>query len=178
MAFPSRPHGSGDSTRGVGPVLRMRMSRWQLVRTWLHLYFVGLKRRMVLGTRIVVLDGDRVLLLRHTYVPGWHFPGGGVEPGETAADAAARELEEEAGIAPAEPLQLHGLFHNVHRATNRDHVALFVCRSFTKTKRFAPNMEVAELGWFPLDRLPDSVAPGVARRLAEIASGLPPEPRW
>lgn len=133
---------------------------------------------MVLGTRIAILDGDRVLLLRHTYMPGWHFPGGGVEPGEAAADAAAREMREETGLVANAPLQLSGLFHNVHEATNRDHLALFVCRDFSVGRPFRSNGEIAEIGWYSADALPPDIDPGTARRIGEIRSGGPAPLRW
>lgn len=147
------------------------MSRWQRVRTSAHLFIVGVRRRMVLGTRAVLLDGDRVLLLRHTYMPGWHFPGGGVEPGETAEEAARREAEEETGFRVEGTMRLLGLYLQKHEATNRDHVAVYIGRSFRDVKPFRPNAEIAEIGWFPLDRLPEGVNPGTSRRIAEIASG-------
>jgi 8-oxo-dGTP pyrophosphatase MutT (NUDIX family) len=147
------------------------MSRWQRVRTSAHLFIVGVRRRMVLGTRAVLLDGDRVLLLRHTYMPGWHFPGGGVEPGETAEEAARREAEEETGLRVEGNMRLLGLYLQKHEATNRDHVAVYVGRRFRVVQPFRPNSEIAEIGWFPLDQLPDGMNPGTARRIAEIASG-------
>ncbi|CAN7633711.1 NUDIX domain-containing protein [Devosia sp. LjRoot16] len=147
------------------------MSRWQRVRTSAHLFIVGVRRRMVLGTRAVLLDGNRVLLLRHTYMPGWHFPGGGVEPGETAEDAARREAEEETGLRVEGPMRLLGLYLQKHEATNRDHVAVYVGRSFSEVKPFRPNSEIAEIGWFEMDALPEGMNPGTARRIAEIAAG-------
>lgn len=149
----------------------MKMSRWQRVRTSAHLFVVGVRRRMVLGARAALLDGDRVLLLRHTYMPGWHFPGGGVEPGETAEEAARREAEEESGLRVEGPMTLLGLYLQKHEATNRDHVAVYVGRSFRQVKPFSPNGEIAEIGWFAFDALPEETQPGTARRVAEIAAG-------
>lgn len=156
----------------------MQMSAWQRIRTFLHLFVVGVQRRLVLGARVAIFDGDRVLLLRHTYIPGWHFPGGGVEPGEAAAEAAAREMLEETGLEATGPLRMVGLYHNVHEATNRDHLALFVCRDFRVVKPFRANGEIAEIGWFSPDALPDEIEPGTARRIAEIVGGGTPEMRW
>ena len=87
----------------------MQMSRWQRWRSSAYLTLVGLRRRMTLGTRVMVIDGDSVLLIRHTYVPGWSFPGGGVEPGESAEESAVREVREETGYQPLGPMKLFGL---------------------------------------------------------------------
>ena len=69
-----------------------------LLRRIFHLYW-RFARGMTLGVRAVVLNGEnRVFLVKHSYVTGWHLPGGGVEVGETFRDALQRELAEEAGI--------------------------------------------------------------------------------
>ena len=156
----------------------MHLTRWQRLRTQAFLFAIGIKRRMTLGTRVVLLDGDKVFLIRHTYLPGWQFPGGGVEPGETAEASAGRELLEESGYRPAGPMELFGIYHNTNPATNRDHVAVFVCRSFERVFEFRPNREIAEFGWFRVDALPEGLSPATALRMGEIFRGAPKGDVW
>jgi len=53
-----------------------------VLRPLLHLYW-RFSRGMTLGVRALVVDERRrVFLVQHSYVRGWHLPGGGVEPGE------------------------------------------------------------------------------------------------
>src|SRR6266567_5425680 len=88
--------------------------------------FWRLSRGLTLGVRALVIDGEgRVFLVKHSYVSGWHLPGGGVEAGETLSEALARELQEEGNIEVTAPPQLHGVFHN-SRESRRDHVALYI----------------------------------------------------
>jgi 8-oxo-dGTP pyrophosphatase MutT (NUDIX family) len=136
----------------------------------LHLYF-RLVRGLTLGVRAAVLDEvGRVFLVRHTYTPGWHLPGGGVEVGETLLEALAKELREEACIRLTGEPVLHGVFFN-RRASRRDHVAVYVVRDFAVEGVKQPDREIAEAKWFALDALPEGTTAGTRRRLAEIAGG-------
>ncbi|HEX2553014.1 MAG TPA: NUDIX domain-containing protein [Microvirga sp.] len=142
--------------------------RW--LRPVLHRYW-RLTRGLTLGVRGAVLDGEnRVLLVRHTYAKGWHMPGGGVEPRETALAALARELDEEACVALAGPPRLHGVFFN-RKVGKRDHVLVYVVRDFAVRAEKRPDREIAEIGFFPLDALPEATTAPTRRRLAEIAAG-------
>src|ERR1700759_4662747 len=96
---------------------------------------------MTLGVRALVIDGRRIFLVKHSYVSGWHLPGGGVEPGETVVDALIRELREEGNLEPTAPPLLHGLFLN-ERLSGRDHVAVFVVRDFRQIGEPVPDLEI------------------------------------
>lgn len=154
------------------------LSAWQLFRTRLHLLAVGVRKHLTVGVRAVLIDKERVLLIRHTYAPGWQFPGGGVEPFETAEQAAARETLEETGYAVAGRPQLHGLMLNRIAGGGRDHVAVYVWRDFAMAQVFAPNMEIAACGWFELANLPEGTEAGTARRVTEILGGRPAPAEW
>jgi ADP-ribose pyrophosphatase YjhB (NUDIX family) len=135
-------------------------------------------RPMTLGVRGLVIDpDDRVLLVRHTYVPGFYLPGGGVEAGETMLQALARELQEEGNVHILGAPTLHGVYLN-RRASPRDHVALYVVRHFKCDALPAPNYEIAEARFFPLDALPDDVTPATQARLLEYLDGEPVSPYW
>ena len=136
------------------------------------------QRPMTLGVRGLVIDADdRVLLVRHTYIPGFYLPGGGVESGETMLQALTRELEEEGGVQILGAPALHGVYLN-RRVSPRDHVALYVVRDFHFDGPPAPNHEIAEAGFFPLGALPTDATPATRARIAEVVAGEPVSPYW
>lgn len=131
-----------------------------------------------LGVRVLALNGKgEVLLVRHSYLPGLALPGGGVEPGETAREAAMREAEEEAGIEFDTPPRLFHLYLN-RRLENRDHVALFVARDVRQPHPPAPRAEILWTGFHAPHDLPGDVTPATRRRIAEVLNGDPPPDLW
>lgn len=157
---------------------QLKLSLLQVWRTRLHLFLAGIRRRMTVGVRAVLIDGQKVLLVRHTYMPGWQFPGGGVEPFETAELSAAREVMEETGYAVDGRPRLLGLYLNRIAGGGRDHVAVYVWHAFRAQVQFAPNMEIAACEWFDIDALPAETDPGTRRRIDEIFRAAQPGAEW
>ena len=147
------------------------------LRRVLHAYW-RFARAMTLGVRALVIDEEgRIFLVKHSYVSGWHLPGGGVEAGETLGEALARELREEGNIEITAPPQLHGLFFN-NRASRRDHVALFVVRAFRQSAAPVPDREIVAHGFFAPDALPNDTTTATRARIIEVLGGAPVSERW
>ena len=148
-----------------------------VLRRIFHLYW-RIARGMTLGVRGVVVDGEgKVFLIQHTYVSGWHLPGGGVEAGETFLEALKRELMEEGRIELAAEPDLHGLFFNSH-VSRRDHVAIYIVRQFRQDRLPEPNREIAACGFFAADALPAETTLGTRLRIAEVLDGKTPIATW
>src|SRR5215217_577591 len=146
--------------------------RKSLVRRWAP-FFSRLLNTVTLGVQAVVIDDSgRIFLVRHSYVPGWHLPGGGVEVGETLLQALARELAEEGNIVQIEPPVLHGVFLN-SRISRREHVVLYVVRGFRQEVAPQPNYEIIEHGFFSPDALPESTSQATRTAPSGSASRCP-----
>jgi ADP-ribose pyrophosphatase YjhB (NUDIX family) len=149
----------------------------RLVARGLHTYW-RFARGLTLGVRAAVISEEReVFLVKHTYVPGWHLPGGGVEACESALSALTRELHEEARIALSGPPTLHGIFFN-EKVSRRDHVLVYVVRAFRVLEPKRPDREIAAAGFFPLHGLPEETSPATRRRIEEIVHGTPVPDIW
>ncbi|GAA3839520.1 NUDIX domain-containing protein [[Pseudomonas] carboxydohydrogena] len=145
----------------------LRLAWEPVIRRVFHVY-ARFARGMTLGTRAVVLDGKgHVFLVKHSYVAGWHLPGGGVETGETISDSLRRELHEEGGIELTGEPCLHGIFFNRH-VSRRDHVAVYVVRDFRQERMPAPNHEIIACGFFDPADLPPDTTRGTRLRIAEV----------
>jgi ADP-ribose pyrophosphatase YjhB (NUDIX family) len=151
--------------------------RHRVLRRVFHLWF-RLTRGMTLGVRAVVIDpAGRIFLVRHTYLPGWHLPGGGVEAGQNIREALEMELAEEAHIRLTGEPVVHGLFQN-REAAPRDHVMVYVVRDFEQWAPRGPDRELAETGFFAPEALPALTTPATRRRIAEVLGDLPAPACW
>ena len=138
-----------------------------LVRAVLHFYW-RFARGLTVGVRALVIDEiGRIFLIKHSYIAGWHLPGGGVEVGETLTTALTRELSEEGNIELTGPPSLFAIYYN-RSVSRRDHVALYVVRTFQQTAPPRPNSEIIAHGFFASDALPEGTTRGTRARIAQV----------
>lgn len=163
-----------DTPAGAGTLVRLHTALGRLAISTRARFRVPIS----LGVRLLALDSARrVLLVRQSYMPGLVLPGGGVEVGETAREAAMREAVEETGLAFADPPVLFHLYLNRVLA-NRDHVALFVARDVHLPRHPRPGAEILWAGFVASDALPDDVTPATRRRIVEVLGGAAPSDEW
>jgi len=148
------------------------------LRTRLFHFWFRLRRPMTLGVRALAFNAQgRLLLVRHSYVPGWHLPGGGVEAGDTLEETLAKELMEETNAQLCAAPRLLSVHFN-RQTSRRDHVALYHCPCVRQDEAKAADLEILEAGFFALDDLPDGVTPATLRRIAEWRGDAPISPDW
>jgi 8-oxo-dGTP pyrophosphatase MutT (NUDIX family) len=148
-----------------------------MIRRLIHLYW-RFSRGLTLGVRGMAIDGEgRIFLVKHSYVRGWHLPGGGVEPGETMLAALHREMMEEGNIAVGRAPEFFGLYFNP-RDSVRDHVGLYVIEHFTQSMPPQPNAEIVAHGFFARDALPADTTPATRARIAEVLDGVKASEKW
>ncbi len=118
------------------------------------------------GARAIVInERGEILLVLHTYIPGWHFPGGGVDKGESPREAIIREVREEAGIIVQEIPSIFDCYYNKIVGVD-DIVSLYIIKNF-ECKSFKSH-EIREAKWFALNQLPMDISNASKRRINEV----------
>jgi mutator protein MutT len=126
---------------------------------------------------LIINDQQQVLLVQHTYMAGWHLPGGGVEPGETPKAAVIREMKEEAGIVAKEQPQLFAIYtHRIRGAC--DFPTLYIIKNFDILSNPKPCSEIKAVQWFAVQALPEGTTESTKTRIQEYVQGLPPAEHW
>lgn len=137
---------------------------------------VGTELLWLPGITAVVVDAERVLLVRRADDGEWTPVTGICDPGEHPADTAVREVLEEAGVrCRVELLAWVNVtrlieYPNGDRTRFVDHT--FRCRYVSGEARVADD-ESSQVAWFPVDRLPPMDAVHVERIRTALAHSGP-----
>ena len=134
-----------------------------------NIIFSLLAKRTV-GARALLIKEDKVLLVKHTYQPGWYTIGGGVDAGETPRQAIERELKEEVGATLVAPPELFSVYYSRNEQRD-DYVIFYIAHDCIQEPATSP--EIAEQQWFPLNQLPEDISPATQRRIDEYLKRVP-----
>lgn len=135
----------------------------------------GLTRPVAVGALGLVESEGRIVLVRHSYAPGWRLPGGGMERHEPPAETVMRELTEEIGLSESAPPEPFGLY--VHRrglATNLVVVFKVAAARFD----FKPSWEIRALRLADPAAPPEGTTRPTRRRLRELTQNAPRSLYW
>ena len=121
-----------------------------------------------LGVEIAIIRAGRVLLTKREDFEVWCLPGGGVDSGESVAQAAVREALEETGLE-VELTRLVGIYSWPKWRAGGMHIVLFTARPVGGTLRLAAN-ETVDVGYFDPHRLPDPLRLGQRRLIVDATN--------
>lgn len=125
-------------------------------------------RPTVQGVKCVLTDGERVLLVRHTYGRRcWDLPGGSVKRGESPLSTARREMSEELGVTIDDWRALGELSIRFDHRDDRIHC---FAAELSEPELEIDLGELAEASWFPRGELPQ----GVSRFVRPLLGRLQP----
>jgi 8-oxo-dGTP pyrophosphatase MutT (NUDIX family) len=127
------------------------------------------------GVLALVEQGNKILLVRHSYKSGWMLPGGAVGRGEPPADAILRELKEEIGLTHAAPPQLMGVYMR-RQGFASNLVLLYRVREAVFV--FKPGFEVRAVRLVDPAAPPADASPATKRRLLELMGEATVAPYW
>jgi 8-oxo-dGTP pyrophosphatase MutT (NUDIX family) len=126
-----------------------------------------IRRPEVRGVKCLLTDGDRVLLVRHTYGNrAWDLPGGAVRRDEPPHDTARREMEEELGVRVERFDHLGEIRARID--FRRDTIQLYHAELGDQPITMDP-CELSAVDWFDREALPTDLGRFVERILALVS---------
>jgi len=123
-----------------------------------------------LAVIVAVIQDDKVLLTKREDFEVWCLPGGGVEEGESLAEAGIREVKEETGL-DVELTRLVGVYSRMGGGMHDVHAVLYAARPIGGELRTQPN-EVIEIAYFPFEQLPDEMLFGHKKRIRDAINQI------
>jgi 8-oxo-dGTP pyrophosphatase MutT (NUDIX family) len=118
---------------------------------------------------VAVIQDNRILLTQRDDFETWILPSGGVEEGESIAQAAIRETKEETGL-DVELTRLVGIYSRLGNILS-SHIVLFAARPVGGEIKCQEGETIA-VEWFPFDKIPSPLSIGHKKRIEDVISGL------
>ena len=123
----------------------------------------------MIAVNVAMLQDNKILLTQRDDFETWILPGGGVEDGESIAQAAIRETKEETGL-DVELTKLVGIYSRLGNFLN-GHIVLFVGRQIGGEIKCQPGETIA-VEWFPFNQIPSPLSLGHRRRIQDVIDGI------
>ena len=108
------------------------------------------------GIGIIITKDDQVLLMKRKGPHGhgtWSTPGGHLDFGETPEGCAAREAKEEVGLDVVD-IRFRAVTNDIFETAGKHYITIWMEGKSIGEPFIAAEEEVAELGWFSWDSLP------------------------
>jgi 8-oxo-dGTP diphosphatase len=124
---------------------------------------------LTLGVFAAIFDKEgRILCVQMNYATHtWTTPGGRVELGESPLDALKREVLEESGLEVV-PEELVGVYSKPHK----NDIVLFFRARVVAQNPWQPNDEIAQMGYFGRDDLPEPMGLVARTRIIDALDGM------
>lgn len=122
-----------------------------------------------LGVNVAVIHEGQVLLTQREDFEVWCLPGGMVDEGESLAEAAIRETQEETGL-DVELTRLVGVYSRLG-GMSAVHAVLYTAKPIGGTIRLQPG-ETVDVRYFAFDQLPSEMLLAQKRRILDAVNGL------
>ncbi|MGD9592885.1 MAG: NUDIX domain-containing protein [Candidatus Berkiella sp.] len=145
--------------------------------------FIRRKMQRLLNTAtigvkaLIINEHKEVMLVEHTYMQGWHLPGGGVNPSETPIEAIIREVQEETGLIVKQTPSLFAIYTHLICGAS-DYPLLYVITQFASPPKVKLCREIKQACWFDINNLPPNTTESTRLRIQEVLKSTPAAPHW